>query len=102
MLDELVCNSNLNGSSLKTKSWLTQYTTLLNQCGSSYEEMQQIFRTKNLMAWNNFLQKVTTNLINDDLNTAQMSNTYQYYVQPLITHSPPRYTTTVAPAHKKT
>src|SRR5258705_1643021 len=57
MLHELICYSNLEGSSIKTKSWLANYTSLLNHFGLSFEEMQSIFRTKNLVALDIFFTK---------------------------------------------
>src|SRR5258705_8403768 len=49
MLNVLMCYSNLGGSSIKTKSWLANYTSLLNHFGSSFEEIQLLFRTKRLI-----------------------------------------------------
>src|SRR5258705_3720333 len=83
----------------KAKSWLSNYTNLLNQYGASVEAIQQMFEVGKRGALNNFLERVMTSLTNEDLIRAQSSNSYNYYREPFISHIPPRYTVTAWPLY---
>src|SRR5258705_4174951 len=75
----------------RRQNWLKDYNKILNKFGSSIEDIQSIFQIKRAIALTNFLKRVETNLVNQDLDKAANSNSYSYYKPPFISYIKPNY-----------
>ncbi len=83
------------------QNWLSIFVRVLNNFGSSLEEVTGIFQGNNYTGMNALLKKVAENLTDMDLERAKVSNSYGYYKAPFISHITPNYALTTWPLYLK-